>query len=81
MPASGHLGISALAGVIVAVTVGVTAGWRVGALIGWVAAAMVFLAWTWRTIWSLDASATSTHAQREDPSNSLTTCCWWPRPS
>jgi len=37
-------------------------------LFGWVAAAMVFVVWTWVEIWPQGPDATAAHAQREDPS-------------
>lgn len=40
---------------------------RAAVLIGWDVLALVFCAWTWSTIWRLDASATASHANQEDP--------------
>jgi uncharacterized membrane protein len=35
---------------------------------GWIAAAVVFLVWTWTAIWPLDSQDTARVAHREDPS-------------
>ena len=37
-------------------------------LIGWVAAAGIFVIWTWLEIWPQGPDATAAHARREDPS-------------
>jgi uncharacterized membrane protein len=37
-------------------------------LIGWDSAAIIYLLWTWFTIWPMDAAVTKKHAVREDPS-------------
>ena len=41
------------------------------ALIGWDAAALLYAAWMWATIWRLDARATLRRARREDPGRVL----------
>lgn len=69
--ASAHLGFSLVAGAVVAVVVGVTVGWKVATLSGWVGGAAVFLVWTWTAVWSLGSAETASHAQREDPSRSV----------
>jgi hypothetical protein len=45
---------------------------RAAPLIGWDVLAVVFCAWVWSTVWSLDAESTAGHAKRENPS----TRCW-----
>lgn len=40
-------------------------------LIAWDVLALVFGAWVWATVWSLDAAGTKRHASREDPSREL----------
>lgn len=40
-------------------------------LVGWIAAALVFVVWTWSEIWPQDPEATAEHAQREDPSRAV----------
>ena len=42
--------------------------WKLAPLLGWDSAALVYLVWTWRNIWPMDAAETSSHALREDPS-------------
>jgi uncharacterized membrane protein len=58
-----------------ATTAGVGAAWlgagRAAPLIGWDVLAVVFCAWVWSTVWSLDAEATAGHAKRENPSRDL----------
>ncbi|HUD39105.1 MAG TPA: DUF1345 domain-containing protein [Streptosporangiaceae bacterium] len=44
---------------------------RAAPLIGWDILALVFCAWVWSTVWTLDAESTSRHARREDPSSGL----------
>jgi uncharacterized membrane protein len=55
------------AGLVVAVVAGLTVGWSSAPLIGWDAAALAFIVWVWLTIRRMDASATASHATREDP--------------
>jgi uncharacterized membrane protein len=67
-PAGVHLLVSLIAGGIAG---GVTApllGWATAGLIAWVAAALVFLLWTWASLWSLGAEDTAWVAAREDGS-------------
>lgn len=61
--------LSVTAAVGLAVTLlAVAVGWSPYApLLGWDVAAVVYLAWTWRTIWPLDATQTARLAVREDP--------------
>lgn len=74
-PAPDPQGTSASVRVAVAAAVGVGVGllgsvpgtWRIGTLAGWDAAAVVYLSWTWATIWRRDAAATARLAVREDP--------------
>lgn len=68
-----HLAGALVAGVVA--VIGVLAGTRspeMAVLSGWVAAGTVFLAWTWTTVWPLDAGATARLAQQEDPTRSGT---------
>jgi uncharacterized membrane protein len=64
--------VSLLAGVAAGVGVAVPAEWQYGLLVGWMAAAAVFVTWTWVTIWPMDARSTAQHAVREDPGRALT---------
>ena len=41
-------------------------------LLGWCAGALSFVVWTWVTVWPMDATATATHATREEPTRSAT---------
>ncbi len=62
-----RLAVSAAAGVAAGIVGTVLLSWQFGILIGWMVLAAVFITWTWRTIASMDAPATSAHALREDP--------------
>jgi len=62
-----RLTLSAAAGGLVALLVGLIGPWWLIPLAGWDAGAAVFLIWIWRTLWSMDAARTSEHARREDP--------------
>jgi uncharacterized membrane protein len=67
-PAGVHLLVSLIAG---GVAGGVTAplvGWATAGLIAWVAAALVFLLWTWASLWWLGAEDMAWVAAREDGS-------------
>lgn len=62
---AGRLGVSAGTRLVTSFVVGVAAAWvltvlatwRVGLLVGWMAAAALFVAWMWLTIWRMDAAA------------------------
>jgi uncharacterized membrane protein len=66
-----HLIVSAVVGVALGTITAVVYGALAGALVSWVAAAAVFLIWTWRSIWPMDAGETAEVAQREDPSRAV----------
>lgn len=66
-----HLLVASLVGLLFGGAVGVAYSWKLGGLVAWVAAATVFLFWTWTALGSLDARDTATLAQREDPSRAL----------
>ena len=53
-------------GVVVALTVGNTVGWRF-ALAGWVAGAGIYVVWTRLILGGMDAAQTCRYATREDP--------------
>ncbi|MEV4759696.1 DUF1345 domain-containing protein [Micromonospora sp. NPDC049559] len=42
-----------------------------GPVVGWNAAAAAYLAWTWWTLWPMDATRTAQLALREDPNRAL----------
>jgi uncharacterized membrane protein len=65
-----HLLVSAGAGIAIGAVVAIGYGPLPGALSAWVAAASVFLGWTWTSIWPLDAQETARLARQEDPSRS-----------
>ena len=60
------VGVAAAAGVFA------TLGWRYGPAVGWIAAATVYLVWTWMAVGRLDPQRTASHATREDPTRSMT---------
>lgn len=49
-----------------------TEGWEYGISVGWIAAAAVFLVWTWAAVGRMDPQRTSSHATREDATRSVT---------
>jgi uncharacterized membrane protein len=53
-------------GLAVGLVVSGLLSWQVGLLLGWMAAATLFIAWMWATIWPLSAHETAVHAVRED---------------
>lgn len=53
-----------------AIAVGLGSGWA-SLLIGWDLVALTFGGWTWASTWSLDADATATHANRDNPGRDL----------
>jgi uncharacterized membrane protein len=58
--------VSVVLGVVVALVVGNSAGWRF-ALVGWVAAAALYVLWTQRILSGMDAEQTCRWVTREDP--------------
>ena len=62
----------AVVAVAVALATGVVVAWSFAPLAGWDAAAIVFSAWTWLAIASMNGAQTSTHATREDPGSAQT---------
>jgi uncharacterized membrane protein len=67
-PAGVHLLVSLIAAGIVGGATAPLLGWGTAGLIAWVAAAVVFLVWTWASLWSLGAEDTAWAAAREDGS-------------
>jgi uncharacterized membrane protein len=63
-----HLLVSAGVGVVAGAVVALSYDPLAGALVSWAVAAAVFLAWTWTSIWPMDAADTQRVARREDPS-------------
>ena len=64
--ALGQVVVSAIVGVILAVVAAVFGPVSLAPLVGWDAAALTYLAWTWRTIGHLDAEGTAGHATIDD---------------
>lgn len=62
-----RVALSATAGALSALVVAVVGPWWLTPLSGWDVAALVFVSWMWRSLWSLDAEATATQARRENP--------------
>ncbi len=65
--ASVRVSLAALVGGCAGLLASLPGNWQIGTLAGWDAAAVVYLAWTWTTIWRRDAAATARLAVREDP--------------
>ncbi|MEY9854790.1 putative membrane protein [Catenulispora sp. GAS73] len=63
--------VSAAAAAAAGVATALAGAGRAAPLIGWDVLAVVFCAWVWSTIWSLDAESTARHAKRENPSRDL----------
>jgi uncharacterized membrane protein len=61
-----RIAVAVMVGAGVAFAVGSTIGWRF-ALTGWVAAALVYVGWTWLIVGGMDATQTCRYANREDP--------------
>jgi uncharacterized membrane protein len=59
--------VALLVGVVVALVLGFTRGWRSAPAVGWIAAAGVYLAWTWIVVLPMDAEQTRAHVRPEDP--------------
>jgi uncharacterized membrane protein len=62
-----HVVIAAAAGGCAAGLVLFLAPWELAPLSGWDVAAVSYVAWTWVSIWNLDAEHTARQAVREDP--------------
>lgn len=45
--------------------------WQIALLLAWDVSMLVYLAWTWSTIWPMDGPTTARHAVREDPSRGV----------
>jgi uncharacterized membrane protein len=66
-----RLVVAVVAGLVVGLLTWLLADWRTGALVGWICAAVVFLAWTWSTVWPMGGEQTAAFATLEDPSRSV----------
>jgi hypothetical protein len=54
-----RVGVSAAAGALSTLVVAVLGPWWLIPLSGWDMAALVFVIWMWRSLWSLDAAGTA----------------------
>jgi uncharacterized membrane protein len=70
--AGARAGVAGGFGVMVAVAVGLVAGWTVAPIAFWLAASALYLATTWIAIGRMDARSTARFATREDPTLALT---------
>ncbi len=61
-----------MVGILAGIWASIPGTWRYGVLIGWIAAAVVFIGWTWHAIWPMDAERTAEHAAAENPGRALT---------
>jgi uncharacterized membrane protein len=66
-PAATRVAAAVAAGACAGVLASVPGGWQIATLVGWDVAAVVYVAWTWTTIWRRDPAATARLALREDP--------------
>jgi uncharacterized membrane protein len=71
-PVAARAVVAAVAGVGTAVCVGAFESWTYAPACGWIAAAAVYLVWTWSYIGPMTASRTESHVTREDPTRVLT---------
>jgi uncharacterized membrane protein len=65
--ASARIAVCAAAGVAAGGVVAAFGIWWLVPLASWDVAAVVFLAWIWWSVWSVDAAGTARHSQRDDP--------------
>jgi uncharacterized membrane protein len=61
-----------VAGAAAGVVVGLQAAWPFAVLVGWDVAALIFSAWTWLMMASMNSSTTAAHATREEPGRAQT---------
>ena len=64
--------VSAVAGLVVGVSVAATSNWAYAGPVAWVVAAGVFLAWTWAQVTGMSAADTEAHAITEEPGREST---------
>jgi len=65
--ATTRLVAAAVAGACAGALASLPGSWQIGMLVGWDVAAVVYVAWSWTTIWHRDPAATALLALREDP--------------
>jgi uncharacterized membrane protein len=71
-PAAVRAIVATFLGGAAAVCVGTAVAWTYAPACGWIAAAAVYLVWTWAVIGRMSPSRTETHATREDPTRVVT---------
>lgn len=59
--------VAALVGVAAVLLAGFSSGWTYAPSVGWIAAACVYLSWTWSVVLPMDAEQTRAHVEPEDP--------------
>ncbi|GAA4846049.1 hypothetical protein GCM10023221_25630 [Luteimicrobium xylanilyticum] len=67
-----RLAIGTFAGAVVGVLAGLVLPVGLAVLLGWCTVAVLFVVWTWATVWPMDADATASHATREEPTRLAT---------
>ncbi len=67
LPVAVRVLICGAAGAVAAGVLAIVGPWWLIPLGGWAVAAFAFLAWMWRSMWSLDAAGTAAHSRRENP--------------
>jgi uncharacterized membrane protein len=67
-----RVAVSAAVGVLAAVLVGVSTEPKYAPVAGWIAAAAVYLVWTWSAVGRMTPERTASHATREDPTRAAT---------
>lgn len=71
MTVNRHLWASITTGIIAGLIAWLTVDVAMGLLIAWGVASTAFLAWTWGSIWSMDAATTAGVASVEDPKRAV----------
>jgi uncharacterized membrane protein len=67
-----RLAVAAGAGLTAIVVTAVVGRWWQIPVVGWIAFALAYIVWVWRTISRFDATETALHARREDPGRQAT---------
>jgi uncharacterized membrane protein len=70
--ARNRLVVMIILGAVVAVVVGLQASWPYAALAGWDTAALVFTAWVWLMMASMNSADTADHATQQEPGRAQT---------
>jgi uncharacterized membrane protein len=66
------VGISAVAGCLLATPVALIAQWALFPIVAWDFAALIYMVWVWATSWHRDAEETASVAVPQDPTRRLT---------